>query len=174
MSEQQEALIGDIAPEEERTVKGHSIRFALIMNDLMRFEHDSVEIDNGDMADAFLMWVRVIEKNVGRWASTDVVRSLRMYSDLLKTAIEVVENEDMEDIDRHVDDLELSTRLYNCLFYAGLERIRDIVRKTPSELLRIRNLGRKSLKEIMDLLDKMGFKLKAHEKGRKRRRTEND
>jgi DNA-directed RNA polymerase subunit alpha len=60
---------------------------------------------------------------------------------------------------RSVDELDLSVRAENCLQSAGVKYIGDLVQKTEQEMLRTKNFGRKSLKEIKELLADMGLKL---------------
>jgi len=58
-----------------------------------------------------------------------------------------------------VDELELSVRSFNCLQNAGIKFIGDLVQKTEPELLKTKNFGRKSLKEIRELLAEHGLHL---------------
>jgi len=60
---------------------------------------------------------------------------------------------------RSVDELELSVRSANCLENANIRTIGDLVQKTEAEMLKTKNFGRKSLKEIRDLLSEMGMGL---------------
>ena len=60
-------------------------------------------------------------------------------------------------LDKSVEELELSVRSSNCLRAAEIKSIGDLVQKTESEMLKYRNFGRKSLKEIQDLLAEMGL-----------------
>jgi DNA-directed RNA polymerase subunit alpha len=60
-------------------------------------------------------------------------------------------------LERSVDELELSVRSSNCLRNANIKTIADLVRKTESDMLKFRNFGRKSLKEISDILTSMGL-----------------
>jgi DNA-directed RNA polymerase subunit alpha len=64
-----------------------------------------------------------------------------------------------ENLLRPVDELELSVRSQNCLQNANLKYIGDLVQKTESEMLKTKNFGRKSLKEIKDLLEALGLEL---------------
>jgi DNA-directed RNA polymerase subunit alpha len=64
-----------------------------------------------------------------------------------------------ENLDRSVDELELSVRSYNCLKNADIKTIRDLVQKTEGEMLKTKNFGRKSLNEIKDILTSMGLSL---------------
>jgi DNA-directed RNA polymerase subunit alpha len=78
----------------------------------------------------------------------------------------VIEGEEEEDpqiahvrrlLEKSVEELELSVRSSNCLRAAEIKSIGDLVQKTESEMLKYRNFGRKSLKEIQDLLAEMGL-----------------
>jgi len=62
-----------------------------------------------------------------------------------------------EQLDKSIEELELSVRSYNCLEAAGIKTIRDLVQKTESEMLKYRNFGRKSLNEIKAILKGMGL-----------------
>ena len=65
----------------------------------------------------------------------------------------------MESLMRSVDELELSVRSANCLENANIKSIGDLVQKTEAEMLKTKNFGRKSLKEIKDILAEMGLGL---------------
>jgi len=60
-------------------------------------------------------------------------------------------------LEKSVDELELSVRSSNCLRAAEIRTIGDLVQKTEPEMLKYRNFGRKSLKEIQDILNEMGL-----------------
>jgi DNA-directed RNA polymerase subunit alpha len=62
-----------------------------------------------------------------------------------------------------IEDLNLSVRSFNCLKRAGLQTIEDLTRKTEEDMLKVRNLGRKSLDEVIAMLEQYGFSLKAKE-----------
>src|SRR5687767_5158391 len=64
-----------------------------------------------------------------------------------------------ENLWRTVDELELSVRSANCLQNANIKYIGELVQKTESEMLKTKNFGRKSLKEIKELLAEMGLQL---------------
>ena len=65
----------------------------------------------------------------------------------------------LEQLNRSVDELELSVRSYNCLKNANIKTIGDLVTKTEAEMLKTKNFGRKSLNEIKDILAEMGLSL---------------
>ena len=64
-----------------------------------------------------------------------------------------------ENLWRTVDELELSVRSANCLQNANIKYIGELVQKTESEMLKTKNFGRKSLKEIKEILAEMGLSL---------------
>lgn len=72
---------------------------------------------------------------------------------------EIKEERVNENLLRSVDELELSVRSANCLQNANIRYIGDLVQKTESEMLKTKNFGRKSLKEIKEILGEMGLSL---------------
>lgn len=64
-----------------------------------------------------------------------------------------------DNLSRSVEELELSVRSANCLQNANIRTIADLIQKTEMEMLRTKNFGRKSLKEIKELLNEMGLSL---------------
>jgi DNA-directed RNA polymerase subunit alpha len=64
-----------------------------------------------------------------------------------------------ENLDKSVEELELSVRSYNCLKNANIRTIRELVQKTEAEMLKTKNFGRKSLNEIKEILQSMGLGL---------------
>ena len=64
-----------------------------------------------------------------------------------------------ENLNRSVEELELSVRSYNCLKNANIQSIGELVQKTEAEMLKTKNFGRKSLNEIKEILSTMGLSL---------------
>lgn len=62
-----------------------------------------------------------------------------------------------------IEDLDLSVRSYNCLKRAGIQTVEELTLKTDDEMMRIRNLGKKSLKEVKDKLHELGLGFKSFE-----------
>jgi len=73
----------------------------------------------------------------------------------------------LDQLNRSVDELELSVRSYNCLKNANIKSIYDLVTKTEPEMLKTKNFGRKSLNEIKDILAEMGLSLGMNIEARK-------
>ena len=64
-----------------------------------------------------------------------------------------------EFLDRSVNELELSVRSANCLQNANIRYIGELVQRSEADMLKTKNFGRKSLREIKDILQKMGLTL---------------
>jgi DNA-directed RNA polymerase subunit alpha len=62
-----------------------------------------------------------------------------------------------------IEDLELSVRSYNCLKRAGIQTVEELTQKTEEEMMKVRNLGKKSLKEVKEDLLKNGLDFKKYE-----------
>ena len=90
---------------------------------------------------------------------------LKLFIDLsehAKTAEVMVEKEDEDKekaLDMKIDELELSVRSYNCLKRAGINTVEELCSKTPDEMMKVRNLGRKSLEEVLAKLKELGLAL---------------
>lgn len=65
----------------------------------------------------------------------------------------------MTNLDVTIDELELSVRSYNCLKRAGINTVRDLTSKSEDDMMKVRNLGRKSLDEVIEKLSSMGLGL---------------
>mgnify|MGYP003323817690 CR=1 FL=1 len=59
----------------------------------------------------------------------------------------------------NIDELELSVRSYNCLKRAGINTVEELCNRTPEDMMKVRNLGRKSLEEVLAKLKELGLEL---------------
>ena len=90
---------------------------------------------------------------------------LNLFIDLsenAKTAEVMIEKEDDEKekvLEMNIDELELSVRSYNCLKRAGINTVEELTNKTSEEMMKVRNLGRKSLEEVLAKLKELGLQL---------------
>ncbi len=62
-----------------------------------------------------------------------------------------------------IEDLDLSVRSYNCLKRAGIQTVEELTQRSEDEMMRVRNLGKKSLKEVKDKLFELGLGFKSYE-----------
>ncbi|MBQ6847428.1 MAG: DNA-directed RNA polymerase subunit alpha [Clostridia bacterium] len=69
-------------------------------------------------------------------------------------------NEKEKVLDLTIDELDLSVRSFNCLKRAGINTVEDLTNKSEDDMMKVRNLGRKSLEEVIAKLDSFGFTLK--------------
>ena len=66
-------------------------------------------------------------------------------------------------LEMSIDDLELSVRSFNCLKRAGIDTVQDLVSRTEEEMIKVRNLGKKSLEEVINKLHSLGLELRRAE-----------
>lgn len=62
-----------------------------------------------------------------------------------------------------IEELDLSVRSFNCLKRAGINTVEDLISRTEDDMMKVRNLGRKSLEEVINKLDSLGFTLSKEE-----------
>lgn len=94
---------------------------------------------------------------------------LKLFIDLsenAKSAEVMIEREDDEKekvLEMSIDELELSVRSYNCLKRAGINTVEELTNKTSDDMMKVRNLGRKSLEEVLAKLKELGLELNSSE-----------
>ncbi|MEA4914861.1 MAG: DNA-directed RNA polymerase subunit alpha [Christensenella sp.] len=66
-------------------------------------------------------------------------------------------------LEMNIEDLDLSVRSYNCLKRAGINTVEELVQRDEEEMMKVRNLGRKSLEEVQAKLSALGLSLRAHD-----------
>lgn len=106
-------------------------------------------------------------------AEEAVSLAAKILNDHLKLFIDLSENEFMTDVlvekeddDREkvlemtIEELDLSVRSFNCLKRAGINTVGELTNKTESDMMKVRNLGKKSLEEVTNKLDSLGFSLR--------------
>ena len=87
-------------------------------------------------------------------------------SDDAKNTEIIVEKEESKKekvLEMTIEDLDLSVRSYNCLKRAGINTVEDLVNKSEEDMMKVRNLGRKSLEEVINKLDSLGLHLRKEE-----------
>ena len=75
------------------------------------------------------------------------------------TVIEKADNQRDAVLEMTIEELDLSVRSFNCLKRAGINTVEDLTRKTQDDMMKVRNLGHKSLEEVINKLDSMGLAL---------------
>lgn len=90
------------------------------------------------------------------------LKSFIDLSENAKTAEVMVEKEDNQKekvLEMNIDELELSVRSYNCLKRAGINTVEELTNRTSEDMMKVRNLGRKSLEEVLAKLKELGLSL---------------
>ena len=86
-------------------------------------------------------------------------------SEKVKEEEYMIEREDEQNsqiLEMQIEDLDLSVRSYNCLKRAGINTVEELTQKTEEDMMKVRNLGKKSLKEVKQKLDELGLGLARH------------
>ena len=90
----------------------------------------------------------------------EIVTDLSSIADVSGMMIEKTEDPKVKALETSIEDLDFSVRAYNCLKRAGIHTIQDLVNKKEVEVTKIRNLGKKSLKEVLDKVAELGLKFR--------------
>lgn len=103
--------------------------------------------------EAVTLAAKILSKHIALFVNlTEQVDEVEITSDK--------EEEDRERLlDMTIEELDLSVRSYNCLKRAGINTVGELVRKTEEEMMKVRNLGKKSLEEVDQKLRELGFSL---------------
>ncbi len=81
-------------------------------------------------------------------------------TDIMVDRVETVTEKNLE---KTIEELDMSVRSFNCLKRAGIDTVRDLVNKTEEDMIKVRNLGKKSLEEVIAKLHSLGLTLKKEE-----------
>ena len=125
-------------------------------------DYDKLTLDvytNGTMSpdDAVSLAAKVLSEHLSLFID---------LSENAKTAEVMVEREDDEKekvLEMNIDELELSVRSYNCLKRAGINTVEELINRTPEDMMKVRNLGRKSLDEVLAKLKELNLELREGE-----------
>ena len=90
----------------------------------------------------------------------DILTKLNEIADVTGIMAEKEEDPKVKALETSIDDMEFSVRAYNCLKRSGINTMQDLVNRKESDMMKIRNLGKKSLKEVLDKVKAMGLSFK--------------
>jgi len=90
----------------------------------------------------------------------NIITNLSELADTTGVMSAKQEDSKLKKLETSIDDLDFSVRAYNCLKRANINTLGDLVEKSESEMMKIRNLGKKSLKEVIDKIKDMGLKFR--------------
>lgn len=134
------------------------------------YEVDSARVGQDASYDKLIMNVQtngsIRPEEAMALAAKILIEHLNIVTDLSEiadmTGIMNAKQEDskLKKLETSIDDLDFSVRAYNCLKRAGVNTLGDLTEKSELEMMKIRNLGKKSLKEVMDKIKDMGLKFR--------------
>ena len=90
----------------------------------------------------------------------NIVTNLSEIADVTGIMNAKQEDSKLKKLETSIDDLDFSVRAYNCLKRAGINTLGDLTEKSELEMMKIRNLGKKSLKEVIDKIKDMGLRFR--------------
>ena len=90
----------------------------------------------------------------------NVVTQLSEIADMTGIMSAKQEDSKLKKLETSIDDLDFSVRAYNCLKRAGINTLGDLTEKSELEMMKIRNLGKKSLKEVIEKIKEMGLRFR--------------
>jgi DNA-directed RNA polymerase subunit alpha len=77
--------------------------------------------------------------------------------------VEKEEDKKEKVLEMTIEELDLSVRSYNCLKRAGINTVQELITKTEEDMMKVRNLGRKSLEEVQEKLEELGLGLRTED-----------
>ena len=125
-------------------------------------DYDKLTLDvytNGTLApdEAVSLAAKVLSEHLSLFID------LSEIADKADVMVEKEESEKEKVLEMNIDELELSVRSYNCLKRAGINTVEDLIHKSEEDMLKVKNLGRKSLDEVIHKLESLGLSLKTRE-----------
>ena len=123
-------------------------------------DYDKLTLDvytNGTLApdEAVSLAAKVLSEHLSLFID------LSEIADKADVMVEKEESETAKVLEMNIDELELSVRSYNCLKRAGINTVEELTNKTSEDMMKVRNLGRKSLEEVLAKLKELGLQLKS-------------
>ena len=138
--------------------------------DKVAFEVESARVGHNENFDKLIMYVNtngsITPEEAMALASRILIEHLNIVADLNQiadvTGIMAEKKVDTitKTLETPIEEIEFSVRAYNCLKRANINTVQDLIDKKESEVTKIRNLGKKSLKEVIDKVNEMGLKFR--------------
>jgi DNA-directed RNA polymerase subunit alpha len=104
--------------------------------------------------EAISLGARILSKHLGLFVN------LTEKVDEVEIASEEDENNKEKVLEMTIEELDLSVRSYNCLKRAAINTVEELIRKSDDEMMKVRNLGKKSLEEVQHKLVELGLNLR--------------
>ena len=160
--------------EENKVIYGENSKQGTIFIDSLfspieriNYEVENARVGQDNTYDKLILYVwtngAITPEESIALASRILIEHFNILADLNEIADETglmsskAEDPNQKALETSIDDLDLSVRAYNCLKRAGILTLHDLVDKSETEMMKIRNLGKKSLKEVIDKVKSMGL-----------------
>ena len=160
--------------EENKAIYGEGAKEGTIFIDSLfspieriNYEVENARVGQDNTYDKLILYVwtngSITPEESVALASRILIEHFNILTDLNEIADETglmsskAEDPNQKALETSIDDLDLSVRAYNCLKRAGILTLHDLVDKSENEMMKIRNLGKKSLKEVIDKVKSMGL-----------------
>lgn len=122
-------------------------------------DYDKLTLDvytNGTLApdEAVSLAAKVLSEHLGLFIN------LSESASKVEVMSEKKSDEKEKVLEMNIDELELSVRSYNCLKRAGINTVEELINKSPEDMMKVRNLGKKSLDEVLEKLKELNLQLK--------------
>ena len=128
--------------------------------DRMEFDKLTLEVEtDGTITakEAISLAAKILNEHLNLFVDlSDEAKNL----DVMKDRDEVVKEKTLE---MTIEELDMSVRAFNCLKRAGINTVEDLINRTEEDMIKVRNLGKKSLEEVVQKLQSLGFELKKEE-----------
>lgn len=141
----------------------HKVNFAIAdtrVGNNTEYDKLTMDIDcNGNIkpADALSLAARILVDHLQLFIGlNDNIRDMQVM-------IEKEEEEKDKVLDMTIEELDLSVRSYNCLKRAGINTVLELTQKSKDDMMKVRNLGKKSLEEVQEKMGTLGLSLKSNE-----------
>ena len=110
----------------------------------------------------------ILPKEALAAAAQIITNNMRLFIDLTVNVVRVDYNEPESDtkekvLEMTIEELDMSVRSFNCLKRAGIDTVEDLTNRTEEDMIKVRNLGKKSLEEVIQKLQSLGLSLKKSE-----------
>ena len=168
---------GSVVAEENKKLFGENVKQNVIFIDSLyspieriNYEVESARVGQDNNYDKLILevWTNgsITPEESVALASRILIEHFEILADLNEIADETglmsskSEDPNQKALETSIDDLDLSVRAYNCLKRAGILTLRDLTDKSENEMMKIRNLGKKSLKEVIDKVRSMGLEFR--------------
>ena len=168
---------GSVVAEDNKKLFGENVKQNVIFIDSLyspieriNYEVESARVGQDNNYDKLILevWTNgsITPEESVALAGRILIEHFEILADLNEIADETglmsskSEDPNQKALETSIDDLDLSVRAYNCLKRAGILTLRDLTDKSENEMMKIRNLGKKSLKEVIDKVRSMGLEFR--------------